>query len=82
MCSSSTASDAARAFALLCFGTATCNKSALAVLQILFPLNLTYPAVVNRVEKMWSVEVCRIDCLLLVSAYLGRPDTFSLYFAF
>jgi len=52
MCFSSTASDAARAFVLSCFGTATSNKNTLSVLQILFPFNLTDPAVVNRVEKM------------------------------
>ncbi len=52
MCFSSTASDAARAFVLLCFGTATCDKNALAALQILFPSNLTDPAVVDRVEKI------------------------------
>ena len=50
MCFSSTASDPAGAFVLICFGTATCDG--LAALQILFPLNLTDPVVVNRVEKI------------------------------
>ncbi len=50
MCFSSTASDPARAFVLLCFGTATCDKNA--ALQVLFPFSLTDPAVVNRVEKI------------------------------